>query len=240
MGKRIIPQRRGSGSPVYKYPSFWNTNRVKYLPLSLGEESLKLKVVDIIRDKIHSAPIAVVKYKGKEYYHVATQGLAVNQVFHYYNKDENANPGDVLMLKDIPEGTLIFNIENVPGDGGKFVRSSGTSARIITKTNDYVIVEMPSKKEKRFLSKCRATVGIVAGGGRVEKPFVKAGNKYYYAKKGHKYWPVVSKNAMNAVDHPFGNKRSLRKSKAKPVSRNAPPGRKVGYIAARRTGRKKK
>jgi large subunit ribosomal protein L2 len=56
----------------------------------------------------------------------------------------------------------------------------------------------------------------------------------------HKLFPKVSGSAMNAVDHPFGNKRSLRKSKAKPVSRHAPPGRKVGYIAARRTGRRKK
>ncbi|MFQ5474640.1 MAG: 50S ribosomal protein L2, partial [Candidatus Nanoarchaeia archaeon] len=50
----------------------------------------------------------------------------------------------------------------------------------------------------------------------------------------------VSASAMNAVDHPFGNKRTSRKSKSKPVSRHAPPGRKVGTVASRRTGRSKK
>ena len=82
-------------------------------------------------------------------------------------------------------------------------------------------------------------MGIIAGGGRLEKPLLRAGTKFYKMKAKNKLWPKVSGNAMNAVDHPHGNKRSQRKSKAKPVSRHAPPGRKVGAVAARRTGRKK-
>ena len=72
------------------------------------------------------------------------------------------------------------------------------------------------------------------------KPLLKAGNAYYKMKAKNKLWPRSSASAMNAVDHPFGNKRTSRKSKARPISKNAPPGRKVGTVAARRTGRKKR
>ncbi len=236
MGKRIIAQRRGSGSPLYKFPDFKSKAKAKYLPLNVDVNALK--IVDIVKNSLHSAPLLLLKHNGKEYYHVAAEGVAVGQEIRYYDPS-SLNPGDVLYLKQIPEGSLVFNIESVPGDGGKFVRASGTTARLISKTEDAVIVEMPSKKKKLFNPNCRATIGVVAGSGRVDKPFVKAGNKYYYSKAKHHLYPKVSGSAMNAVDHPFGNKRSSRKSKAKPVSRHAPPGRKVGYIAAKRTGRKK-
>jgi large subunit ribosomal protein L2 len=81
---------------------------------------------------------------------------------------------------------------------------------------------------------------VVAGGGRTEKPFMRAGTRFFKMKAKNKLWPKIGGSAQNAVDHPFGNKRTSRKSKARPMSRNAPPGRKVGMIAARRTGRKKK
>ena len=97
---------------------------------------------------------------------------------------------------------------------------------------------MPSKKQKQFNPRCRATIGVVAGSGRVEKPFLKAGTKFFKMKAKNKLWPKTSGGAMNAVDHPFGNKRTSRKSKARPAPRDAPPGRKVGMIRPRRTGRK--
>ena len=84
--------------------------------------------------------------------------------------------------------------------------------------------------------RCRATVGIAAGGGRTEKPFKKAGYKFYAVRMRATLWPHVRGTAMSAYDHPHGG-RSFGKPTA--VSRNAPPGRKVGLIAARRTGRRK-
>jgi len=144
-----------------------------------------------------------------------------------------------LPLNLIPEGVIIYNIESVPGDGGRFVRASGVGARIISKTSKKIVVELPSKKKKEFHPNCRATIGNVAGSGRVEKPFFKAGRKFYAMRAKNKLWPIVSGGAMNAVDHPFGNKRSSRKAKAKPVPKNAPPGRKVGMLRPRHTGRNK-
>ena len=142
-------------------------------------------------------------------------------------------------LGNIPEGTLVYNIEKVPGDGGKFARASGTFARVVSKNDSKVLVQLPSKKIAKFDEKCRASIGVVSSGGRKDKPIRKAGKKHHAMKARNKLYPVVSGASMNAVDHPFGNKRSSRKSKARPAPKNAPPGRKVGMIRPRRSGRKK-
>ncbi|MBI2651643.1 50S ribosomal protein L2, partial [Candidatus Woesearchaeota archaeon] len=139
----------------------------------------------------------------------------------------------------IPEGVAIYNIEALPGDGGKFVRASGNSAKIITKMQDTIVVELPSSKRRVFLPDCRATVGTIAGSGRKEKPFLKAGKRYYAMKAKNKLWPQVSGTSMNAVDHPFGGRSSASKGGPTQSSRNSPPGRKVGKIAPKRTGRKR-
>jgi len=140
---------------------------------------------------------------------------------------------------DIPEGALVNNIEGMPGDGGKFIRSSGVFGTIVGKTKGKVVVKLPSKKEKSFNENCRATVGVVAGGGRLEKPFMKAGTKYFAMKTKGKLWPITSGVAMNAVDHPFGCGRGRHMGKPSIAPKFAPPGRKVGQVKARRTGRRK-
>lgn len=147
--------------------------------------------------------------------------------------------GNVLRLKDIPEGTLIHNIEIKPGEGGKLVRSSGTFAKIVAKSEEAVRVKLPSKKEKKFLPDCRAAVGVLSGGGRLDKPFLKAGTKSKKMKARNKLYPKVCGISMNAVDHPFGSGCSHIKGRPTLSPRSAPPGRKVGKIAPRRTGRKK-
>ncbi|HDP73759.1 MAG TPA: 50S ribosomal protein L2 [Candidatus Woesearchaeota archaeon] len=237
MGKRIIAQRRGSGSSLYKYPRFWAKEEAKYIPLEQGTQPFSVTIKEIFDDRSHSAPLVKVALNGRKFAHIAAQGISEGDAVSYYDPNQ-VRPGNVLMLKQVPEGTSLFNLEGRPGDGGKFVRSGGSSAKLVAKHASHAVVLLPSKKEKVFSLNCRATIGVVAGSGRVDKPFLKAGTKGFYAKYKHKNWPKVSGSAMNAVDHPFGNKRSLRKSKAKPVSRHAPPGRKVGYIAAKRTGKK--
>jgi len=136
------------------------------------------------------------------------------------------------------EGTSIFNIESKAGDGGRFVRSSGSLAKIVAKTGEMATVKLPSKKEKNFSLNCRATIGQVAGSGRIEKPFLKAGTKFHRMKARNKYWPSVSGTSMNAVNHPFGGRSSHAKGRPTQAPRSAPPGRKVGKIAPKRTGRK--
>ena len=147
--------------------------------------------------------------------------------------------GNVMPLRNIPEGIAIYNIESFPGDGGKFVRASGGFAKIITKMQNKIVVELPSAKRRLFLPECRATIGIIAGSGRKEKPFLKAGKRYYAMRAKNKLWPQVSGTSMNAVDHPFGGSSSAVKGGSTQAPRNAPPGRKVGKIAPKRTGKKR-
>lgn len=231
MGKRITARKRGKGSITFRKPSF----RFK------GEAKLPQKesaiIVDLVSCQAHTAPLAQVFYDdGDAGYLIAPEGVSVGDELDF-SSDAKLTHGNVLALKDIPEGVSIFNIEAKPRDGGKFVRSSGTWARIVSKLKDAVVVEFPSRKKRKFHPHCRATIGMVAGSGRVDKPFLKAGRKFYAMRARNKYWPSVSASAMNAVAHPFGNKRTLRKSKAKPAPKNAPPGRKVGAIRPKKTGR---
>ena len=236
MGKNLIQQARGKGSPTYRSPSF----RFKGKPIHATDKKIIGKVVNLVHCQGHTAPLAHVVYDNdKEGLIIASEGLSVGQTVNV-GSDAGVQSSNVLPLNKIPEGTLVHNIEQVPGDGGKFVRASGTFAKVIGKKDNQVMVVLPSKKTKLFNESCRASIGVVAGGGRPEKPFLKAGFKMYKMRARNKLYPRSSAASMNAVDHPFGNKHSSRKSKARPTSRNAPPGRKVGMIAARRTGRTKK
>jgi len=236
MGKRIIPQARGKGSPTYRAPSFRYKGKAKHK--SLTTENMQGTVVDIMTCQGHSAPLVHVHYEDNEpVLMVAPEGIKVGQKITIGG--EEVETGNTLTLANIPEGTTVYNIEQQPGDGGKFCRASGTYARVITKLGDKVKIQLPSKKQKTFIGSCRATIGVIAGGGRLEKPFTKAGVRYHAMRAKNKLYPIVSGGSMNSVDHPFGNSRSSRKARAKPTSSNAPPGRKVGMVGARRTGRKK-
>jgi large subunit ribosomal protein L2 len=97
---------------------------------------------------------------------------------------------------------------------------------------------LPSKKEKLFNENCRATVGIVAGSGRLEKPLMKAGTVHFKYRASAALWPVVSGQSQNAVEHPHGGARSSKKNKPDIARRFAPPGANIGKIRPRRTGRK--
>ncbi|MFA5797235.1 MAG: 50S ribosomal protein L2 [Candidatus Woesearchaeota archaeon] len=234
MGKNLVQQARGKGGPRYKAPSF------RYL----GEATLKhgvtsATILDIVKDQGHSAPLLEVVYNDQtKGLLIAPEGVQVGQTLLVGGNAE-IEIGNTLTLKDIPEGVLVCNIEGVPGDGGRFCRTTGTFAKIFSRAEKGVQVMLPSKKLKEFHPNCRATIGIVAGAGRKEKPFLKAGTMHHYMKARNKKYPIMSGSAQNAVDHPFGNKRTSRKSKARPAPKNAPPGRKVGYIRPRRTGQKK-
>ena len=235
MGKRIISQRRGKGTPRYTAPSFNFKVDVKH---PNPKHKISGEIQDIFRCRAHTAPVMSVKLdNGKEVQMIAPNNVLVNQKIEFNtDKVENAN---TCMLKYIPEGTSIFNIELNPGDGGKLVRSSGTFAKVVAKTDKVVRVVLPSKKEKKFIPNCRAAIGVIAGSGRTDKPFMKAGTRMFKMRARNKLYPKVCGISMNAVDHPFGSGCSHIKGRPTLAPRSAPPGRKVGKIAPRRTGRKK-
>ena len=206
--------------------------KIKY-PMAEGEG----EILDIIHSTAHSAPLIKVKVGKEIFYSPAFNGAIVGQKISVGSNE--VKTGNILFIKNIPVNTQVYNIESHPGDGGKMLRAGGTSAIISKKLdNGNVSLIMPSKNEVIVSGDCRAAIGVVAGGGRTMKPFVKAGAKFYKMKARNKLWPRTSAVKMNIIDHPFGSGRGKR-IKSKIAKRNAPPGAKVGHIRPSRTGRKK-
>jgi large subunit ribosomal protein L2 len=236
MGRRIQGQRRGRGGPTFRAPSHRYKSDLEHKK-DEQRDTTTGEIVGIEHDPARSAPIADVEFEdGDRRLILAPEGVTVGETIQVGVSAE-IKPGNTLPLAEIPEGVPVCNVESSPGDGGKFARASGTSAQLMTHDKRVAVVKLPSGQVKRLNPDCRATVGVVAGGGRTEKPFVKAGNKHHKMKSRGTKWPRVRGVAMNAVDHPFGGGGRQHPGKPKSVSRDAPPGRKVGDIASKRTGR---
>lgn len=240
MGKRILVQRQGRGGSVFIAPTWQREGPARYPPLSDIELRgvIRGKVVELFHDPGCNAPRArIVLENGVEFITVAAEGMYVGQEIEM---GVNAEPrtGNILPIGVIPEGTPVFNIELRPGDGGKLARSGGAYAIILGRSGNKTIIALPSRKTKEVLNHCRATIGIAAGGGRIEKPLLKAGKAYHKWRARARKWPRVRGKAMGAYAHPHGGGHHPKGSP--PVSRHAPPGAKVGHIAARRCGRRKK
>jgi len=241
MGKRIRVQRRGRGSPTFRAATHKRIAPVKYPPVSKKELEgvIKGEIKEIMHEPGRGAPLALVKLEtGESYYTVAPEGVYVGQQVHIGSKAA-IDIGNVLPLANIPDGTMVCNIEHLPGDGGKISRSSGAYAFVVGHTPQGVMIKLPSGKTRYLNSLCRATIGVASGAGRVDKPFLKAGAKFHLMKAKGRVYPRTRGVAMIAAVHPYGSsKRGARKVTT--VSRHAPPGKKVGLIAARSTGRKRK
>ncbi|MDP3966352.1 MAG: 50S ribosomal protein L2 [archaeon] len=232
MGKRIIQQARGKGSSTYRVKKKAFRYKLSY-PRSLTGEGIVLKIVD---SGAHTCPIAKIKSNEETFYIPAFKNLVEGQKISFENGE--TKDGNILKLKDIPVKTKVYCIESRPGDGGKYIKSGGTYATVSRLSDKEAVILMPSKKEKKFNIHSRAIIGIVAGSGRTEKPIVKAGKQFYIKKTKSKLWPRTSAIKMNAIDHPFGSGRG-KNPKSKIAKRNAPPGRRVGLIRPRRTGKRK-
>lgn len=235
MGKRIIQQARGKGSGTYRVRKKAFQSSLKY-PRKLEGEGKVIKLVD---SSGHSAPLAKVKAEDGKVFHIpAFKRMFEGQKIRFSKKGK-IQDGDILKLKDIPVKTPVYCIESKPGDGGVFIKAGGSNGEVTKIVGGEVYVLMPSKKEKKFNPDCRAIVGVIAGSGRLDKPVVKAGKKHHIKKSKGKLWPRTSAVKVNAIDHPFGSGRG-KNPKSKVPKRNAPPGRKVGLLRPKKTGKKKK
>jgi large subunit ribosomal protein L2 len=237
MGKPLRQQRRGKGSPAYtKAPGTFDIS-VSYTPNQ--QETRVGEVVNIINHTGHTGPLMELLYEDATTgYLLAPEGIKIGDKVQM-SPQPHYSLGSVARLGDIPEGVPVYNIESRPGDGGKFVRSAGSSGYISNHIGDTTTVALPSKHSITLSSQCRAQLGVVAGGGITEQPIMKAGKAHYMWHAVNRQWPKLRGVKMNPVDHPFGGKQH-HKGKSSMTARNAPPGRKVGHIAARRVGRKKK
>ncbi len=235
MGKTITQQARGHGGPAFRVRGKAYIYRIGYCPLYVKGRG---KIISLINSSAHSSPLMKVKIQDSEFFSPAPEGIYEGQEISI---DEEkavekgiAENGAILRLKDMPIGTKVFNIELVPGKGGKIMRGSGCSAMVVTKDKDGVEI-LIKRRRIRLNENCRACVGVAAGSGRIMKPLVKAGKRWHMMKAIGRKWHRTSPIKTNAVDHPFGSGRGKR-IKSKIAQRNAPPGAKVGHIRPSRTG----
>merc|ERR1712004_149029 len=159
--------------------------------------------------------------------------------FVYCGKKAHLSIGNVMPIGHMPEGTTVCNLEEKTGDRGKLARASGNYATVIAHNPDTkkTRVKLPSGSKKVIPSANRAMVGCIAGGGRIDKPILKAGRAFHKYRVKRNSWPKVRGVAMNSVEHPHGGGNHQHIGKASTVRRDTSAGRKVGLIAARRTGR---
>ncbi|RLJ07215.1 MAG: 50S ribosomal protein L2 [Candidatus Aenigmatarchaeota archaeon] len=220
MGKPIIAQRRGKGSPTFRVPEYHFQPKLEF-------KNMDGTVLDLVNHPAKLVPLAKIRWDDSSIgWLPAPEGIKVGDRIATYLKP----------LSEIPVGSKIFAIETRPNSGPKLCRAS--SAILFSKEREFCIIKLPSRKDKYLHPQCRALIGNPAADGRKEKPWLKAGKKLIAMRRRGKLYPRTSANKMNAVDHPFGGKSGVGRPKT--VSRNAPPGAKVGSIAARRTGKRKR
>jgi len=244
MGRVIRAQRKGPGG-IFKSHTTHRKGAAKLRALDFAERNGYLRgiIKEIIHDPGRGAPLAKVvfrdpyRYKLRYQTFIATEGMYTGQ-FIYCGKKAAIAVGNTLPLSSMPEGTIICNVEEKIGDRGSLARASGNYATIIGHNPDdgKTRIKLPSGAKKVVPSLVRATIGIVAGGGRIDKPLLKAGRAYHKYKAKRNCWPKTRGVAMNPVDHPHGGGNHQHIGHASTVARDSSAGQKVGLIAARRTG----
>ena len=237
MGKRITQQARGKGSLTFRVKPKAYRYKINYPSLKIKG---KAKIIKLFNSSAHSTPLVKIQVDGKcSFICPAASEVYEGQEIEICSRKEadKIQAGDIMKLKNIPQGTKVFNIEKNPGKGGEILRSSGCSGIIMNK--DEKTVEILIKRRKLRLNKdCRAIIGVAAGDGRLIKPIIKAGKKHYMMKAKGRKWHRTSAVKVNALDHPFGGGRGKR-IKSKIAKRNSPPGRKVGHLRPKQTGKRK-
>jgi large subunit ribosomal protein L8e len=217
--------------------------RFRVLDYSEREGYVRGVIKDIIHESGRGAPLARVvfrdplRYKQRVEHFVAVEGMYTGQ-FVYAGAKASLSVGNILPVSQMPEGTMISNVEGSYADRGQFARTSGTTAIVIGHSEDgkKTRIRLPSGARKAISGECRGMIGIVAGGGRTDKPILKAGNQHHRFKAKKKGWPYVRGVAMNPVEHPHGGGNHQHVGHPTTQRRDTPHGAKVGLIAARRTG----
>lgn len=230
--KLTLPQRRSSGRNVHgritsRRRGGGHKRRYRIIDFRRDKDGIPARVQAVEYDPNRSARIALLAYAdGEKRYILAPDGLRVGQRVSSGPRSE-IKPGNALPLSNIPDGTVIHNVELVPGQGGRIARSAGVSVQLMAKEKDYANVRMPSGEIRLVNIRCKATVGQV---GNTEHELQKTGKAGRARWKGRR--PRVRGVAMNPVDHPLGGGEG-KASGGRPAS--SPWGK-----TERRTRRKRK
>ena len=191
--------RNAQGRRAMRYIGGGHKKHYRVVDFKRNKKDIEAKVVSIEYDPNRTAFIALLQYTdGEKRYIIAPQGL---QVGASVMSGDAAAPeiGNALMMKNMPLGTMIHNIEMQPGQGGKLVRSAGASAQLANKEEKYAVLKMPSGELRKVLINCYATVGVVSNSDH---------NLEQKGKAGANRWKGIRPRnrgvAMNPVDHPMG------------------------------------
>lgn len=191
--------RNAQGRRSMRYIGGGHKKQFRIIDFKRDKKDIPGTVATIEYDPNRTAFIALINYKdGEKRYILAPQGLQVGATILSGNAVA-PEVGNALQMKNMPLGTNIHNIEMQPGQGGKLVRSAGTSAQLTNKEEKYAVLKMPSGELRKVLINCFATVGVVSNGDHNLEMMGKAGRNRWRGIK-----PRNRGVAMNPVDHPMG------------------------------------
>ena len=186
---RITLRHRGGGAK----------RKYRLIDFKRNKDGVIGTVASIEYDPNRTANIALIKYAdGEKRYIIAPKGLKVGDKVESGVKTD-IKVGNTLELGNIPEGTLVHNIELKAGKGGQIVRSAGSSAQILGSEGRYTLIRLTSGEVRKVLSTCRATIGEVGNADHELVNIGKAGRKRHMGVKPH-----VRGSVMNPNDHPHG------------------------------------
>ena len=191
--------RNAQGRRSMRYMGGGNKKMFRIIDFKRNKKNIPGTVASVEYDPNRTAFIALINYKdGEKRYILAPQGLQVGATI-LSGDAVVPEVGNALQMKNMPLGTNVHNIEMQPGQGGKLVRSAGTSAQLANKEERYAVLKMPSGELRKILINCYATVGVVSNGDHNLEMMGKAGRNRW---KGIR--PRTRGVAMNPVDHPMG------------------------------------
>ena len=199
VGKSSTGGRNSTGQTTVRYRGGGHKRRYRIIDFWRDKLEIPATVKTIEYDPNRTAFIALVAYAdGEKRYIIAPEGLKVGSTIISGDK---AAPevGNSLLLRDVPLGTLLHNIELHPGKGACIARSAGTYAQLTAKDGKYAVLRMPSGETRMVLLTCRATVGTVSNADHSLQTLGKAGRNRWLGRRPHNRGVV-----MNPVDHPMG------------------------------------
>jgi large subunit ribosomal protein L2 len=206
--------RNAQGRRAMRYMGGGHKKMYRVIDFKRNKKKITAKVASIEYDPYRTAFIALLNYTdGEKRYILAPQGLQVGATVTS-GDDIAPELGNALQLKNMPLGTNVHNIEMQPGQGGKLVRSAGTSAQLTNKEDKYAVLKMPSGELRKVLINCYATVGVVSNSDHSLQSMGKAGRNRWRGIR-----PRNRGVAMNPVDHPMGGGEG-KASGGQPRSRN--------------------
>jgi len=197
--KRKTSGRNHHGHITCRHRGGGHKRKYRAIDFRRDKEKIPAKVASIEYDPNRSAHVALLHYHdGEKRYILAPQGLKRGD--SVITSDEPPfKVGCCMRLKFMPLGSVVHNIELVPGRGGKLVRSAGLSAQVLARSGGYATVKMPSGEVRLINEKCRASFGALSNSEHNLRQDGKAGRSRW---KGFR--PTVRGTVMNPVDHPHG------------------------------------